>query len=211
MKMFRKVLEKFGRGSKEFEKSLKTDVEDRITDEIWAIHLNLMEKFNSTQPKDEMITPTEEKPLKESSGAKELREQLDFTAQINKSFKKSSPISVEDAYLKNFNKVWEACNQAKQEEDKLDQDKQGSTGKIYKPIVPKNLTTYPYYFAKVPNFTHIDIYHISEMFKLNSYQHHGVKKLIAAGNRGSKDRIKDLQEVIATLEAWIEFIKSEEV
>lgn len=134
MKMFRKCLEKFGRCSKEFEKSLKTDVEDRITDEIWAIHLNLMEKFNSTQPKDEMITPTEEKPLKESSGAKELREQLEFAAQLNKGFKKSSTISVEDAYLENLNKVWEACNQPKQEGTKLDQGKLSYTLLPFKAI-----------------------------------------------------------------------------
>ena len=78
-------------------------------------------------------------------------------------------------------------------------------------VTPKNLAKFPHYFAKVPNFTHLDIYMVSEMFQLNSYQHHCLKKIIATGKRGSKDQVKDLQEVIATVEAWIEVIKSEEV
>jgi hypothetical protein len=77
--------------------------------------------------------------------------------------------------------------------------------------IPKNLTKFPHYFAKVPNFTHLDIYMVSEMFGLNSYQHHAVKKLVATGKRGTKDQVKDLQEAIATIEAWIEAIKSEKV
>lgn len=77
-------------------------------------------------------------------------------------------------------------------------------------VTPKNMATYPHYFAKVPNFTHVDIYHISEMFKLNSYQHHMVKKTIATGKRGVKDQVKDLQEVIATANAWIEAIEAGE-
>jgi hypothetical protein len=77
--------------------------------------------------------------------------------------------------------------------------------------IPKNLIKFPHYFAKVPNFTHLDIYMVSEMFKLNSYQHHAVKKLVATGKRGAKDQVKDLEEVIVTVKAWIEVIKSEEV
>jgi len=105
---------------------------------------------------------------KESSGAKELREQLEFVEELKK-----VPIKL--------------------------------------PIIPKNLTKFPHYFAKVSNFTHLDIYMVSEMFQLNSYQHHIIKKAIATGKRGAKDQVKDLEEVIATAEAWIEFIKSEEV
>jgi hypothetical protein len=78
-------------------------------------------------------------------------------------------------------------------------------------IQPKNLTKFPHYFAEVPNFTHLDIYMVSEMFKLNSYQHHCLKKVIAAGKRGGKDTVKDLQEVIATVEGWIEAIEANKV
>jgi len=181
------------------------------------------------------------------------------------STKKETLISVEDAYLRNFDKVWEACNPVIEEERLVenferkvgerfdykgttlevvrdakgiicdscffrdtacDWDKTGACASVdrndrasifftndlvKKAIVPKNLTKFPHYFAKVPNFTHLDIYIVSEMFKLNSYQHHSLKKLVAAGKRGSKDQIKDLQEAIATIEAWIEVIKSEEV
>lgn len=99
-----------------------------------------------------------------------------------------------------FKQAWETFKKDKIEELKPDRVK-----------TPKNLTKFPHYFAKVPNFTHLDVYMVSEMFKLNSYQHHIVKKAIATGKRGSKDQVKDLQEVIATAEAWIEVIKSEEV
>ena len=78
-------------------------------------------------------------------------------------------------------------------------------------VSPKNLTKFPHYFAEVPNFTHLDIYMVSEMFKLNSYQHHAVKKLVAAGKRGGKDTVKDLREVIATVEGWIEAIEANKV
>ena len=73
--------------------------------------------------------------------------------------------------------------------------------------VPTNLAKFPHYFAKTPNFTHLDIYMVSEMFGLNSYQHHAVKKILAAGKRGAKDKEKDIKEVIATLEAWLEASK----
>jgi hypothetical protein len=48
---------------------------------------------------------------------------------------------------------------------------------------------------------------VSEMFKLNSYQHHAVKKIVAAGKRGDKDKEKDIKEAITTLEAWLEASK----
>ena len=172
-------------------------------EEVWEDK----EQLSSSKEDRNKTTQAWEDFKKEAYRTKELGEQLNLIDELNKDLNEVSTISVEAMRVK------DTKDRELREERKL----QERLVPIEKPIenserkVPKNLAKFPHYFAKIPNFTHLDIYMVSEMFKLNSYQHHAVKKLVAAGKRGSKDQVKDLLEVIATVEGWIDFIKSEEI
>jgi len=235
--MFRKVLEKLGIVSK------KPNTNEAIDDALMSSFAVKKEPFIDTKI-SWLDQPFED--AKESSGVKELREQLKFVEELKK-VPTGKPIeNFERKVGERFDYEGTTLEVVEDREVTLcagcifkdtacrhditgicsmliRKDKtsvvfspvsstttETKQAQITKPTTPKNLTKFPHYFAKVPNFTHLDIYMVSEMFKLNSYQHHAVKKLVATGKRGSKDQVKDITEAIATLEAWIEVIKSEE-
>lgn len=101
---------------------------------------------------------------------------------------KEASISVEEAYLENFNSVWEACNQPKQEGTKLDQGKISYTLLPFKAIteVVKVLEFGKQKYAKdnwqkVPDgkeryidaaFRHLIAYHEGETYDTESDLHH---------------------------------------
>ena len=60
-------------------------------------------------------------------------------------------------------------------------------------------------------FGKIDIYRLCELFEIKRKPiDHAVKKLICAGNRGSKDELKDYQEAIDSINRCIEMIKEDQ-
>jgi predicted RNase H-like nuclease (RuvC/YqgF family) len=60
---------------------------------------------------------------------------------------------------------------------------------------PANQPLYPHYFREVPlNTTHVDISWVLRAWSVPCCEGHAVKKLMAAGQRGAKDKIKDLKE-----------------
>jgi hypothetical protein len=77
--------------------------------------------------------------------------------------------------------------------------------------MPENEKTWPHYFRRVPaGVTHIDIYRVLEMWPCSPPLQHAVKKLLCAGARGSKDRLKDLREAKDSISRAIEMIEEEE-
>lgn len=68
-----------------------------------------------------------------------------------------------------------------------------------------HLEKYPHYFKDVRHLNIIDVYAIMRLFGItNQEQGHAFKKILAAGNRGAKSMIKDMREVIDTLERSLE-------
>jgi hypothetical protein len=60
---------------------------------------------------------------------------------------------------------------------------------------PANQPLYPHYFREVTNVTHVDVYWLLRAWDVSDpCVQHAVKKLIAAGRRGAKDKVKDLKE-----------------
>ena len=57
-----------------------------------------------------------------------------------------------------------------------------------------------HYFKDVSNLNEIDVYRVLDLFAVeHPCLQHAVKKLLCAGQRGSKGRDKDIQEAIDTL------------
>ena len=62
-----------------------------------------------------------------------------------------------------------------------------------------------HYFKDVENLKQIDVYMVFRLFETQDHEiEHAIKKLLAAGRRGYKDRRKDVLEAIDTLNRWVE-------
>lgn len=62
-----------------------------------------------------------------------------------------------------------------------------------------------HYFKDVSSLQKIDVYRVLDLYEVTDpCLQHAVKKLLVAGNRGSKDKPKDIQEAIDTLTRWQE-------
>lgn len=60
--------------------------------------------------------------------------------------------------------------------------------------------SYNHYFKDVSNLKFIDVYRVLDLFAVeHPCLQHSVKKLLCAGQRGSKNRDKDIQEAIDSL------------
>ena len=70
---------------------------------------------------------------------------------------------------------------------------------------------YNHYFRPIPpGVTAIDLYRFAEMFEItDSSLFHAVKKIVAAGKRGSKAVEQDVQEAIDSLQRWQEMRREE--
>lgn len=69
-----------------------------------------------------------------------------------------------------------------------------------------------HYFIDVSDLEFIDVYHLCKRAKIQDESgatHHALKKLLFSGKRGSKDRIKDLQEAADTILRLIEIERLE--
>jgi len=71
---------------------------------------------------------------------------------------------------------------------------------------------YSHYFRPIPpGVTAIDLYRVAEMFEITDQcLFHALKKIVAAGKRGSKTVGQDVQEAIDSLVRWQE-MRGEEV
>jgi chromosome segregation ATPase len=71
---------------------------------------------------------------------------------------------------------------------------------------PANQPLFPHYYRAVPrNTTHVDVYWILKAWDVvDPCVQHAVKKLLAAGRRGAKDSIKDLNEARDSITRAIE-------
>ena len=72
---------------------------------------------------------------------------------------------------------------------------------------PANAERYPHYYRDVSHLTHVDIYRLLDLFEVtDSAASHAIKKLIAAGRRGAKDALTDLNEARDTIARRIEML-----
>lgn len=59
---------------------------------------------------------------------------------------------------------------------------------------------YNHYYKDVSHLERIDVYRVLDLFNITDPTiQHAVKKLLVAGNRGAKDKSKDVHEAIDTL------------
>jgi DNA repair exonuclease SbcCD ATPase subunit len=73
---------------------------------------------------------------------------------------------------------------------------------------PANQALYPHYFRETPNTTHVDISWFLHAWDVNSVCGHAVKKLMCAGQRGSKGKLQDLKEACNSINRAIELEES---
>jgi hypothetical protein len=67
------------------------------------------------------------------------------------------------------------------------------------------------HYRKPCPFDEVDVYRVLVMFEVTDpCIQHAVKKLLAAGKRGSKDAAKDVAEAIESLDRWREMRDEEQ-
>ena len=68
---------------------------------------------------------------------------------------------------------------------------------------------YNHYHKPCP-YEYVDVYRVLELFDVTSpCLQHAIKKLLVAGDRGSKDIVKDVQEAVVTLTRWLQMREEE--
>ncbi len=68
--------------------------------------------------------------------------------------------------------------------------------------LPKPEAQFSHYHKPCP-YPSIDVYRVLSLFEVNDpCIQHAIKKLLVAGNRGSKDAAKDIAEAIVSLQRW---------
>jgi hypothetical protein len=75
----------------------------------------------------------------------------------------------------------------------------------YRVAITENDYDIGFVTAKIDPYRIAEIYHI-----VVQPQFHAIKKLLCAGNRGSKDLVQDINESICALERWKEMIEEED-
>ena len=64
---------------------------------------------------------------------------------------------------------------------------------------------HPHYFKSVKGLDSIDVYRLLELFEVTCpVAQHIVKKALAAGKRGAKNRQRDMQDIVDSAERWLE-------
>ena len=69
---------------------------------------------------------------------------------------------------------------------------------------------YKHYKKDVSNLNSIDVYRVLKLFDVKDPAlQHAVKKILCAGDRGTKDKVQDIQEAIASLNRSLEMINED--
>ena len=66
-----------------------------------------------------------------------------------------------------------------------------------------------HYKKDVSHLSVIDPYRIADLYNLHPCADHIMKKSLCAGNRGHKDTLRDIQDIIDTAERWKQMIKED--
>lgn len=71
--------------------------------------------------------------------------------------------------------------------------------------------THSHYKKDVSNLEMIDVYRVLDLWQVNDHAiGHAIKKLLNAGQRGSKNMKQDIQEAIDSLNRWQDMRKEDE-
>ena len=71
---------------------------------------------------------------------------------------------------------------------------------------------YKHYYKDVRHLDAVDVYRVLELFNVTDpCIQHAVKKLLCAGNRGAKDKERDVEEAIDTLVRYLDMRVEEEL
>lgn len=69
-----------------------------------------------------------------------------------------------------------------------------------------------HYYKDVTSLQFIDVYKVCDLFQIQDASgalQHAIKKLLCAGQRGTKDKFRDVQEAVDTLNRFLEFTEQE--
>ncbi len=87
----------------------------------------------------------------------------------------------------------------------LDKLHEGTPLAVETRTTPANQPLYPHYFREVPrNTTHVDISWVLRAWDVPCCEGHAIKKLMASGKRGGKDKLQDLKEARDSISRAIE-------
>lgn len=70
---------------------------------------------------------------------------------------------------------------------------------------------YPHYYKNVSHLNSVDFYRITDLFDITDQAvGHAIKKLLAAGQRGAKDKRQDLVEAIHALQRRLQMMDEDD-
>lgn len=121
---------------------------------------------------------------------------------------------VGDTPLHSFNVVWQREKGYENKITSVDFDG-GIVEQGYNPkesIIDKLVVDevkHSHYKKDVSHLNVIDPYRISDLYALHPCAEHIMKKSLCAGNRGHKDTLRDIQDIIDTAERWKQMIKED--
>lgn len=88
-------------------------------------------------------------------------------------------------------------------------EKESLNDKIATAEVARQEEKHSHYKKDVSHLKMIDPYRISDLYNLHPCADHIMKKSLCAGNRGHKDMLRDIQDIIDTAERWKQMIKED--
>jgi hypothetical protein len=78
-------------------------------------------------------------------------------------------------------------------------------------VTTPNIKIYPHYYKSVKGLTHVDVYRVLALFQVTDPAiQHAIKKLLVAGGRGAKDRLRDYQEALDSIKRAAEMIAEDD-
>lgn len=109
----------------------------------------------------------------------------------------------------NYEEYITSINNKLGEQDYL--DRRVNRPKITIPELKQDTHQHSHYFKDVTNLKKVDVYRVIKLFGVDDpCIQHAVKKLLVAGGRGVKDKQKDIQEAIDSLNRFLEMCKEDE-
>lgn len=92
---------------------------------------------------------------------------------------------------------------------KKDVMKESLNEKIATAEVARQEEKHSHYKKDVSHLNVIDPYRIADLYNLHPCADHIMKKSLCAGNRGHKDALRDIQDIIDTAERWKQMIEED--